>query len=84
MIDFLFFLFDTATDLCCTHKDDHESAWKRAGYKIGGSAVTLLGILLMLPNTVLTYVLGGILMFAGFVLVSVSDKLLITQEDSES
>ena len=84
MIDFLFFLFDTATDLCGVHKDDHESAWKRAGYKIGGSAVTLLGILLMLPNTVLTYVLGGILMFAGFVLVSVGDKLLITQEDSES
>ena len=77
MIDFLFFLFDTVTDFFGVLKDDHERAWKRVWCKIGGSAVILLGILLMLPDTVLTYVLGGILVVAGFGLIFVGDELLI-------
>ena len=71
MLDFLSLIIDTVGDFFIFFKDDTEKAWIRLLCKIGSSAVILAGLVCMIINDVL----GWVLVVAGFVLLIVSDNL---------
>lgn len=77
LIDVLFFIFDTVTDFFGVFKDDREKAWKRVRLTIGGSAVILVGFLLLVVDATMAKVLGWILIVSGFVLTCAADRLLM-------